>query len=497
MENNKLLHLINKGENETLAFLASFDLDRIAIILTGFLNYKGGNLLLGITSDKYITGMDTDYIIDELRHELSQKITPESPIEIIEEYIDDKKILLLKVSEGSKQPYICNGIIYFRRGKETVEASSTDIAKLLMERRKNELHWERQVTFGVDWEDLDENLILNVMLKAQSNGRSTYKGEDALEFLNHYGLFNNGSFTNACVILFALNPVKYFPQTRVRITEYAEGKTDKALLRDDIFEGNIFKLRDQLEQYVDNMGTRSVFAESEWRRIDFKYPEKALQEGIINALIHRDYSHFNSHLTISVDANAFVIANSGHLPQELKLADLKKNHRSFPANPDIAHIIFLMGYIDKLGRGTIKIMEDCKKVGMKEPKWTTKNNEVILTFYGPTRNAIEGNSHYKLNVVTDDAVNDAVNDAVDKVVGDAVSDAVKDRLCAIVNLLYTNEPIPLKALVSHFNSSRATIQRDLLLLNTVHLLKLSGSDKFRVYTISDALRDRIDAQKEY
>lgn len=495
MENKKLLHLINKGENETLAFLASFDLDRIAVILSGFLNHKGGNLLLGVEPDKYITGIDTDYIIDKLRHQLSQKITPESPIEIIEEVIDDKRILLFKVSEGSKQPYICNGIIYFRRNMETVEASASDIAKLLLERRKNELHWERQVTFGVDWEDLDESLILNVMRKAQSNGRSTYKGEEALEFLNHYGLFNNGSFTNACVILFALNPVKYFPQTRVRLTEYAEGKTDNALLRDDVFEGNLFKLRDQLEQYVDSMGTRSVFAESEWRRIDFKYPEKALQEGIINALIHRDYSHFNSHLTISVDSNSFVIANSGHLPRELKVADLKTNHRSFPANPDIAHIIFLMGYIDKLGRGTIKIIDDCKKVGMKEPKWTIKRNEVILAFYAPGGSAGEINEYYKLA----DDFNDAVSDAVDKIisdaVGDAVSDAVKVRLCAIINLLYINEAVPLKAFVIYFNSSRATIQRDLLLLNTSHLLKLSGSDKFRVYDISDALRKNIDALK--
>lgn len=496
MENKKLLHLINKGENETLAFLASFDLDRIAVILSGFLNQKGGNLLLGVSPHKHITGINDGYVIDELRNQLSQKITPESPIEIIEESIDDKTILIFKVSEGSKQPYICNGSIYFRKNTETVEADTSDIAQLLMERRKNELHWERQVTFGVDWEDLDEKLILKVMRQSQKNGRSTYKGEDALEFLNHYGLFNNGSFSNACVILFAINPLKYFPQTRARITEYAEGKTDKALLRDDVFEGNLFKLRDQLEQYVDNMGTRSIFAESEWRRIDFKYPEKALQEGIINALIHRDYSHFNSHLTISVNANAFVIANSGHLPQELKVADLKKNHRSFPANPDIAHIIFLMGYIDKLGRGTIKIMEDCKKVGMKEPRWTIKNNEVILAFYAPEGITIEANEHYKLTGNFDDAVRDAVNNIVSDAVGDAVSDAVRDRLCAIINLLYINEAVPLKAIVIHFDSSRATIQRDLLLLNTLHLLKLSGSDKFRVYDVSDALRNNIDAKKK-
>lgn len=78
-----------------------------------------------------------------------------------------------------------------------------------------------------------------------------------------------------------------------------------------------------------------------------------------------------------------MIANSGQLLEELKVCDLKKNHRSFPANPDIAHIAFLMGYIDKLGRGAMKILEECKELGFKEPKWTNTKNEVVLTFYGP------------------------------------------------------------------------------------------------------------------
>lgn len=167
------------------------------------------------------------------------------------------------------------------------------------------------------------------MVEAQNNGRSSYVGNDELQFLSHYGLFNNGSFTNACIVLFAKNPVKFLPEARVRLTEFAESKTDKSLLRDEFFEGNFFAVREKRENYIQNMGIRSVFSENEWRRIDFRYPEKALQEGIINALIHRDYSRFNSHLTISVFQDSFVIPTSGKLPQELKVADLKKKPSFF------------------------------------------------------------------------------------------------------------------------------------------------------------------------
>jgi ATP-dependent DNA helicase RecG len=247
------------------------------------------------------------------------------------------------------------------------------------------------------------------------------------------------------------------------------------------------------------MGTRSVFSEKEWKRIDFQYPEKALQEGIINALIHRDYSRFNSHLTISSFQDSFVIANSGKLPSEIKISDLKKNHRSFPTNPDIAHIIFLMGYIDKLGRGTMKIIEECKAAGLKEPKWTNRDEEVILTFYSPivnTTNAIDRTSYKFLeNLSLEDAANDAVDDAVDDAVNDALSDTVRNRLKYILKLIYINDSVTLKFLIDTLDSSRATIQRDFLILSSSHLIDRKGSDKYREYTLGDALKTKIDVLK--
>jgi ATP-dependent DNA helicase RecG len=59
--------------------------------------------------------------------------------------------------------------------------------------------------------------------------------------------------------------------------------------------------------------------------------------------MHRDYSSFSSSVTISVYPDVFVISNSGKLPDDIKVKDLKKNHDSHPVNPDIAHIVFLNG----------------------------------------------------------------------------------------------------------------------------------------------------------
>ena len=493
MDNNTFKNLIQNGESDTLAFLEMVDFEKTAVLLSSMLNHKGGNLIIGIDSSGKQLGVQKGFNAEDILSYLVHKIIPESPVQLFIEELNGKTFLLLKVWEGTKQPYIFNSNIYYRKGKHTHKATSEEISILIHERRLNELQWERQVSFGIDWDDFDHTLIQKVMNEAQTNERSSYKGADALEFLSHYGLFNNGAFTNACVVLFALNPIKYLPQTRVRLTEYADSKTDKSLIRDALLEGNLFSIRTKLESYVQNMGIRSVFSEQEWKRLDYKYPEKALQEGIINALIHRDYSLYNSHLTIAAYQDSFVVTNSGQLPEGLKVADLKKNHRSFPVNPDIAHITFLMGYIDKLGRGTVKILEECKALGLKEPKWSSKNNEVSLTFYGPKGRSNKQESTSGFNDIVSDTLNDAVSETVSDAVNDAVSDAVKVRLNNILKVLYNHETLTLKDLVSHFNSSRPTIQRDILLLATRELIKKIGSDKYRAYALNDRLRKKFDA----
>lgn len=52
-----------------------------------------------------------------------------------------------------------------------------------------------------------------------------------------------------------------------------------------------------------------------------------------------------------------------------------------PVNPDIAHMTFLRGYIEKIGRGTIKIVDACKVAGLKAPKWTTTELVLNSLFY--------------------------------------------------------------------------------------------------------------------
>lgn len=497
-EEQLIKDLIKQAESEQLEFKESVRKEDIAKVLCSFLNGKGGRVLVGVNKNNEPVHIpNAGKAVEQLKVYLLSAIVPESPITISVEKLEDKELILLKVYGGSKQPYLFDGSIFYRQKDKTVKATSQQIAELIHGRQKSETHWERQPALGVDLEDLDQKLILSVIKESRDNHRGNFEGNNVIDFLSHYGLYQNGSFTHACVVLFAKNPTKFLPQVRVRLTEYGEGKTDNALLRDEVFEGNLFTIHDKLERYIENLGVRSVFDKNQWKRIDFKFPTKALQEGVINALMHRDYSSHSSSVAISIYPNRFVISNSGHLPSGWKGTDLKRDHRSVPNNPDIAHIVFLRGLIDKLGRGTIKIVELCKKEGLKDPEWKPDIDGVTLTFNGPKALAAKKDATKSDGV--NDGVSDGVSDGVNRLIDDGVndglidgvSDGVRVEIIKIVELIIAKEGANALDIATKRGKSKPTIERYLRTAKEVGIIEFKGAPKTGGYFLTKKMQSKV------
>jgi ATP-dependent DNA helicase RecG len=110
-----------------------------------------------------------------------------------------------------------------------------------------------------------------------------------------------------------------------------------------------------------------------------EYPYKAVRECLLNAIIHRNY--FGPPIQISIYEDKFMVWNPGDLPEELTLDDLKVKHASYPRNKIIADVFFKAGLIETWGRGTIKIIEECKNAGLPEPKFEVLNGGIAVTFF--------------------------------------------------------------------------------------------------------------------
>jgi ATP-dependent DNA helicase RecG len=265
-----------------------------------------------------------------------------------------------------------------------VPATRDEISTLIERRAESSQRWERQIAPGVDRSDLRDELVAETIEKAIQAQRWQGSNRDLDGFLNSLGLLVHREVTNAGLLLYGKNPTRVLPQARVRLLVLPRGKTGSIYSVDRLFEGCLLEtakqIPDALAAYTG--GVESRFSE-EWARSDrVIYPPDALKEGVMNALVHRDYSLAGS-ITISILAGSLQISNPGGLPRDLKPADLKRDHLSLPRNPDVAHVCFLQGLIEKVGRGTQRIVEVCRLARIRDPRWQTNRLVTTLAFFSP------------------------------------------------------------------------------------------------------------------
>jgi len=377
--------LIAEGENEQVEFKVGLTPpETIATVVCAFLNTSGGRVLIGIGEKGRITGVTAaEKLVNQLNNQLPGLISPPAMWTVERISVDNKDVVVVDVPEGSDKPYLVQGAIFLRRADRTMHATRNEISSLIQKRSESSQRWERQIAMGADLEDLETGLIRGTAILAMEVKRWQGSPNDTEGFLHSHGLLLNGGVTNAALLLFGEKPSRLIPQARVRLIVMPEGKTGNTISVDRTFDMSLIRTTEEIESafaaYVG--GVSSTFAETSWQRTDRSlYPMSALREGVLNALVHRDYS-LNGTIIISITPDSLQITNPGGLPSGLTTADLKRDHLSMPRNPDIAHIFYLRGLIDKIGRGTQRIIEDCRKAHLREPKWQSSEVETKLSFF--------------------------------------------------------------------------------------------------------------------
>jgi len=94
-----------------------------------------------------------------------------------------------------------------------------------------------------------------------------------------------------------------------------------------------------------------------------------LREAVVNAIVHRDYAA-PSNVQVEIYDDHIQIWNPGRLLLGITVEDLyKKDHKSVIRNRLIAQVFYDIGYIEKYGSGTIKILDFCRQQGIPTPKF--------------------------------------------------------------------------------------------------------------------------------
>lgn len=239
----------------------------------------------------------------------------------------------------------------------------------------------------------------SVYLQGSEKGRldSDLSQESKEELIGKLNLFSNGYLSHAAVLLFHNDPEKYIFGAFVKIGYF---ESDSEILYQDEIHVSIVEQVDKTVDLLYHKYLRAKISYEGIQRIErYPFPEEAIREALLNAIVHKDYSS-GVPIQISVYDDKLYIANDGMLPDNWTMADLLGKHNSKPHNPRIAHVFYLAGFIESWGRGVEKIFRSCEEDGLDEPVYTIHPRDLMICFDAPADRVIRrsGTTNVPINV---------------------------------------------------------------------------------------------------
>jgi ATP-dependent DNA helicase RecG len=377
--------LLAEGESPRLEFKASVEpMTSIAPSVCAFLNSDGGVLIVGVNEEGVPNGSVNEDQVKSLHRFLREKITPRVLYDVTFEHVSEGDVIVVSVPAGPDRPYVCEGAVYVRKGSSTVAANASTLRALVEESVEPAMRWERRSSVGFEIDDVDRALLDETVRRAGDRRGYVFDNpRDPLAVLSQLSLVQSGQLTNAADVLFGKKVARRHPQTRMRAVCYSTDRADN-FLDEQLFEGPAFKLlEDGMAFLKRHVAIAAEFREGQLpRESKPQYPFNALREALVNALVHRDYAAFSGSVSISIYPERVEVWNTGKLPRGITPRDLLlASHSSILVNPDIGHVFYLHELMERVGRGTFKIAQECRDLGMRLPDWKNVGSGVRLTMF--------------------------------------------------------------------------------------------------------------------
>ena len=438
--------------------------------VSAFANGIGGALIFGISDKEEIIGLD-NYKKDSenISEIIKTKIEPLPKVTLKHYLIEDKNIIILFVHSGKETPYYFteggHQTAYIRLGNESIPAKNNDLINLILKGKNR------------SYDSLETNIKKDNV--SFTKLKSLYYLKTGNEFtdsdLDSFGLVNKDNFLTNAGALLADEPI--IKHSRIFCTRWNGLDMTSGIeeaLNDNEFEGSILLLLQNAENFI-KVNTKKKWKKGNESRIEMPdYPERAIQEVLVNAIIHRDYAVIGSEIHIDIYDDRIEIYSPGGMfdgsfIQEQNIMEISSLRR----NPIIADLFNRIHLMERRGSGLKKIISSYqnainytqeKKVEFKS---TQKDFKVILK-----------NLNYKVAIKSGDKVAIKSDDKV----AIKIQDEQLKKILEYIKKYNNCKTSDIENLLS-VKSSRA--RKLLSILVSEKKIQALGQNKNRYYVLSE------------
>lgn len=370
--------ILRNGESKTVEFKEIIPNGRqISQTAIAFSNGAGGKIFIGIDDNRNVVGIDDKIdifkMIDSLNSMIYDNCYPNINSNIYTENIEDKIVIVVEIFPGNLKPYYFKNLgkengTYIRIGASNRKASFENILEL--ERQRKNITFDEEIDRDIEVKKLD---IISLEEMFRKNGKK----------LSQEKLFNLGLLKkegDKVYISKGLGVILgLYENTNINCARF-KGKNMDIFLDKKEFTGDIFSKIENIQMFLQNhLRVKSKF--EGFQRKDFlEIPMLALREGIINALVHRDYSNQGRDIKIGIYDDIVEIISPGALPSTLTLEQIYSG-RSEIRNRVIARVFKELNFIERWGSGINRMINLCRNAGMKEPQIREVGDSISLVFF--------------------------------------------------------------------------------------------------------------------
>ena len=327
-------------ESERIEYKSQM-IDDIYKEVIAFANTDGGVIYLGIDDKGNLIGIDNvDETYTRLTNGIRDAIAPDVTM-FVRYVLQDNKVIQIEVAEGSYKPYYLKSKgmkpagVYVRQGTSSVQASPEQIRQMIKE------------SDGDSYED-SRSLEQDLTFHAAETAFERYGVEFSVEKYRALGITQNDIYTNLALLLSdqCHHTIKVAVFKDEFCTEFRDSKE---------FGGSVFKQFEDVVNYL-ALCNKTVSTIKGLVRTDKQdYPEEAIREALLNALVHRDYG-FSGSIIINVNDSKMEFISLGGLLPGLSTEDIRIGV-SQPRNKKLAEVFHRLRLIESYGTGIRRIFK--------------------------------------------------------------------------------------------------------------------------------------------
>lgn len=342
MEAIELIELIGRGEDSRTQFKQTItNPESVAGDLVAFSNSKGGRIVIGVNDQGMVVGLSADDIrrINQLVSNTATNLVRPSVNPTTENVsAGGLLVMVVTVQEGISKPYADNnGVFWVKSGADKRRVTSREEVQRMLQSadlvHADELPVEGTTTGDIDLEHFSgffEKLYGDPLDKAlDKNGLSLDR------LLNNLGLSREATLNLAGLMIFGRHPQRHRPAYVVKAVsfvgtdpagdKYRDSQDIDGCLR-DLHKGTMSFLTRNLRRL---QGGKGINTEG-----DMEVPLVALEELVVNMLLHRDY-FISAPWRVMLFDNRIDLISPGALPNNLTVENIR-NGVSVIRNPLIA-----------------------------------------------------------------------------------------------------------------------------------------------------------------